>query len=321
MNTTIDVQNLSRIFHLPDPSAGFFRRLLGSSKAFQAIDDITLQINSGERVALVGENGSGKSTLIKLLCGIITPTNGTVTVLGHDMAKRNRRVYQDIGVMFGQKTLLFNDLSVRDGLELYRVIYNLSNDTFRTAIEELNDLLNFHELLPRPVRKLSLGQRMRCEIVAALLHRPKVVFLDEPSIGLDATTRNGLKRLIKTWLPNDSSLVLVSHDSYLADDMCSRVIELADGCISKDLDAELIWQLGRYLRLEIQFDGAPPQLGTRHIRSQTESSVTLDVPATEEAKVREAAWRTAHITSIEVSPTPIQALLSELERRKHDAVA
>jgi ABC-2 type transport system ATP-binding protein len=314
----IRLHNATREFHVPDPNATFRRRVFGARRTLQALTGVSLTINPGERVALIGNNGSGKSTLVKLMCGIITPSAGTVEIAGFNMAERPKQVFARIGVMFGQKSLLFPDLTVRDALGLYRVVYGIAPTRYQQTIEELDTYLAFSDLLDRPVRKLSLGQRVRCELVAALLHRPEVLFLDEPTIGLDAGAVQGLKRVLLEWFPPDTTIVLVCHDSSVAAGLCTRIIELSQGSLTRDLAAQPLWDLGPFSRLAIHYQGSPPSLRDVWVAEERPERVVVDVPINEENRVRRQVGTSTLVTRIETSATPIAALLEILQAKNEE---
>lgn len=186
----ITVQNLSKTYKVAKRRAGIkeacrslFKR---EYEEIHALDHISFQIGDGEMVGYIGKNGAGKSSTIKVLSGILTPDEGTCVVNGKIPWKDRISYVRDIGVVFGQRSQLWWDVPVIDSFELLRDIYSIPNSTYRNNLEELTVLLDLKEILKTPARQLSLGQRMRCEIAASLLHSPSILFLDEPTIGLDA---------------------------------------------------------------------------------------------------------------------------------------
>lgn len=229
MDTAIDVRGLTRTFFVPPKGVKGIRALFARTSPIVALQDATFQIPMGQRVALIGSNGSGKSTLIKILSGIVHPTDGTARVLGHIPWERRHRYLRRLGVMFGQKSLLFPDLTLQDALDLYKTLYALSANQYAKRIEHLEECLRFTHLLNRPTRKLSLGERMRCEVVAALLHDPDLLILDEPTIGMDSETQAGLLRLLTETLRSDQTLLLTTHDAHFAQTVCSHTLSMANG--------------------------------------------------------------------------------------------
>jgi ABC-2 type transport system ATP-binding protein len=209
------------------------------SESFTAVDRVGFTIAPGERVALIGPNGAGKSTTLKMLTGLLYPSSGTARVAGFVPWTERRRLAYEIGIVFGQRSQLWYHLKVRDSFELLGKIYGLAAPLYRARTCELADVLRIEALLDEPVRTLSLGQRMRCEIAAALLHAPKILFLDEPTIGLDVTAkallREHLKRLAEA---EDTVILLTSHDTGDIEQICARVILVNNGrvLVDKSLD-------------------------------------------------------------------------------------
>jgi viologen exporter family transport system ATP-binding protein len=209
----------------------FYRK----NKTIEALNDINFTVDEGEFVGYIGPNGAGKSTTIKLLTGILYPTEGSLHVLGFDPNKDRYKYTYNIGVVFGQRSLLEYDIPVINSFTLYKSIYELDQKQFIKRLGEFTEILELKELLHIPVRKLSLGQRMRCEIAASLLHNPKVVFLDEPTIGLDALAkeeiRNFLKRINET---EKVTVLLTTHDMGDIEHLCERIIFINKGRIIYD---------------------------------------------------------------------------------------
>jgi ABC-2 type transport system ATP-binding protein len=210
-----------------------FRRSDG--RVFTAVDHIDFGIDAGERVAFIGPNGAGKSTTLKMLTGLLYPSSGSARVAGFvPWAERSRLAYE-IGIVFGQRSQLWYHLRVRDSFALLGKIYGLDAGTYRARTAELAEVLRIGDLLESPVKSLSLGQRMRCEIAAALLHRPKILFLDEPTIGLDVTAKALLREHLKHLAEaEDTVIVLTSHDTGDIEEICARVILVNHGRVLLD---------------------------------------------------------------------------------------
>jgi|TARA_Y100000031_G_C8073159_1_gene316050 ABC-2 type transport system ATP-binding protein len=188
----IQVTNLTKEFKTYNVNKGFWGAIAGAfsrnASFTNAIDNISFSIRKGEFVGYVGENGAGKSTTIKILTGILVPTSGEAFVNNIIPYKNRRQNALNIGVVFGQRTQLWWDLAVRESFDLLKSIYKIPSDQFKKNMEHFHDILSINKYLDVPVRKLSLGQRMRCDLAASLLHEPEVLFLDEPTIGLDVVT-------------------------------------------------------------------------------------------------------------------------------------
>lgn len=199
----------------------------GSRRSF-AVRDLSFDLKPGESVAFLGPNGAGKSTTIKILCGILTPSSGSAEISGH--AAGSLLANKQLGLVFGTRSQLFMHMTVRQCLDLIGEIYYLSGPEKRSRIQELAELFEIKDLLEKRVRTLSLGQRMRCEVVAALLHRPKILLADEPTIGLDIIAKNRLRELILRWRKEEkSTLLLTSHDLSDVEALCERCILIDQG--------------------------------------------------------------------------------------------
>ena len=208
-----------------------------------ALNDVSFTINDGEMVGYIGPNGAGKSSTIKILSGILTPDSGTCLVDGRVPWKNRIQHVGQIGVVFGQRSQLWWDVPVIDSFELLKDIYSISEGTYRTNLDELTELLNLGELLRTPARQLSLGQRMRCEIAASLLHSPRILFLDEPTIGLDAVSKLAVRDFIKKQNQvHGTTVILTTHDMQDIEALTRRIILIGKGQILMDGTLEDIKQ-------------------------------------------------------------------------------
>ena len=239
MNTAIKINHLSKNFITRDTFPGIFGTIKGlffaQNRELIAIKDLSFEIVAGERVAFIGPNGAGKSTTIKMLTGILHPTSGHVEVLGLVPWKDRHALGYQIGTVFGQRTQLWYHLPPSDTFDLLSKIYEIDPQTYKDRLRELIGLFEIEHLLYKPVRQLSLGERMRCEIVASLLHKPKILFLDEPTIGLDINAKLMIRGLLNR-LSRDhgTTLFLTSHDTADIEQVCDRVIVLDKGLIITD---------------------------------------------------------------------------------------
>lgn len=235
----ISVKNLRKEFSLSKRSKG----LMGSIKSLfkrdviikQALQNVSFEIDEGELVGYIGPNGAGKSTTVKILSGILLPTMGSVEVLGKTPWKHRIEIVKQLGVVFGQRTQLWWDLPVIDSFELLQAIYGISHAEYRRNLDFLVATLELSKLLEIPVRQLSLGQRMRCDIAASLLHSPKIVFLDEPTIGLDAVSKLATRDFIRLLnKEKKTTIILTTHDMDDIESLCERVIVLNEGKVFED---------------------------------------------------------------------------------------
>ncbi|WP_243136943.1 ABC transporter ATP-binding protein [Alkaliphilus serpentinus] len=199
-------------------------------KELQAVNNLSFEVKKGEVLAFIGPNGAGKSTTIKILTGILYPTSGEINVLGLNPSKNRKKLSYKIGTVFGQKSQLWFHLPPLDSFNLLGRIYEMEGPQIKKRISELTELFEIEELLDTPVRKLSLGQRIRCEIAASLLHNPEIIFLDEPTIGLDVVVKQKIRDLIKTLNKElDTTIFLTSHDAGDIEQLCKRAIIINHG--------------------------------------------------------------------------------------------
>jgi ABC-2 type transport system ATP-binding protein len=227
----IEVSDLSRTFTVRR-KAGRLRR---TSHEVRAVDRLSFEIGRGEMVGYIGPNGAGKSTTIKMLTGILVPSAGRLSVAGLDPARDRVELTRRIGVVFGQRTTLWWDLPLRDSFELLRRIYRIEPERYRVNLAEFTELLDLADLLDTPVRQLSLGQRMRGDIAAALLHDPDILYLDEPTIGLDVISKGRLREFLRRVnQERQVTLLLTTHDLQDIEQLCSRVMVIDHGSLVYD---------------------------------------------------------------------------------------
>lgn len=235
----ITMEHVCKSYKIAKRNAGFgaackalFHR---EYEVVHALHDVSFTINDGEMVGYIGPNGAGKSSTIKILSGILTPDSGTVLVDGRIPHKNRIQHVREIGVVFGQRSQLWWDVPVIDSFELLKDIYSIPDTPYKQSVEELTELLNLSELLRSPTRQLSLGQRMRCEIAASLLHRPRILFLDEPTIGLDAVSKLAVRDFIlKQNQTHGTTVILTTHDMQDIEALTNRIILIGKGKILMD---------------------------------------------------------------------------------------
>jgi ABC-2 type transport system ATP-binding protein len=288
----IEARELCKTFHVPVREPGLraaLRSLVARrTREVHAVERISFRVEPGEIVGFLGPNGAGKTTTLKLLSGLLHPTGGELRVGGFEPARRQREFLRRITLVMGQRNQLVWDLPAGDSFERNRAIYRLEAPAYRRTRDELVELLELGELLRRPVRNLSLGERMRCELAAALLHRPEILFLDEPSIGLDVTMQRRVREFVATYNRRSGATVLLSSH-YMADveALCRRVIVihhgriLFDGPLSALVDA---FAAHRILVLEL----ADPQLDVSAFGEavrREDGRVQLRVPKADAPKV------------------------------------
>lgn len=260
METTISVKNLRKVFRTKAKSKGFSGNLKSlffpKFKESVAVNNVSFEVDKGELVGFIGPNGAGKSTTLKMLTGILFPTSGKINVLGYNPQKERVKLAYHLGSIFGQKQQLWYHLPPIDSFELFSHIYELKKRDYHQRLEELVKLFGISSLMYMPVKKLSLGERMRCELVASLLHRPKVLFLDEPTIGMDILAKHTMREYVaKINQKEKTTVLLTSHDLDDIEELCQRVIIINQGKILYDGRLENIKNKLKYKLVELSFKG------------------------------------------------------------------
>ncbi|MDE5908583.1 MAG: ABC transporter ATP-binding protein [Lachnospiraceae bacterium] len=235
----ITMQHVCKTYKVSKRDAGFSSALKAlfhkEYEYIHALDDVSFTINDGEMVGYIGPNGAGKSSTIKILSGILTPEEGTCLVNGLIPWKNRIEYVKNIGVVFGQRTQLWWDVPILDSFELLKEIYRIDDVRYRRNLYQLSDMLQLSDLLKTPARQLSLGQRMRCEIAASLLHDPKLLFLDEPTIGLDAVSKLAVRDFIlQLNREKKTTVLLTTHDMQDIEALTNRIILIGKGAILLD---------------------------------------------------------------------------------------
>ena len=239
MTKIIEIKHLSKTFKIKEKEKGFKGSLKSIIKPKyrlkKAVNNINLSIDKGEIIAFIGPNGAGKSTTIKMLTGILCPSSGRAMVSGINPAKQRKKLAYKIGTVFGQKEQLWTHLTPYDNFKFFGAIYDLKDYEIEKRMKELNDTLELNDFINTPVRNLSLGQRIRCEIAASLIHKPEILFLDEPTIGLDPVVKENIRVLIKRMNKEfGTTIFLTSHDVGDIEKLCKRVIIINDGKVVLD---------------------------------------------------------------------------------------
>ena len=260
----ITLENISKTFRVSKRQAGFGRAVKAvfsrEHELIKALDGVSFSIDDGEMVGYIGPNGAGKSTTVKIMCGILTPDSGNCIIDGRIPWKEREAHVKDIGVVFGQRSQLWWDVPVADSFELIRDIYSVDSKQYSNNLNELTELLSLSELIKTPARSLSLGQRMRCEIAASLLHSPKILFLDEPTIGLDAVSKIAVRQFVrKLNTEKKTTVILTTHDMQDIEALTQRIILIGKGKILLDSTLqELKNQISTKKTLTVDFIGDTP---------------------------------------------------------------
>jgi ABC-2 type transport system ATP-binding protein len=283
----------------------------------EAVKGIDLRVEQGEFVAFLGPNGAGKTTTLKLLSGVINPTRGSATVMGHVPWKRENAYRRRFALVMGQKNQLWWDLPAQESFQLHQQIYRIDPDNFRRTLDELADLLDIRRLLRQPVRELSLGERMKMELAAALLHSPEVLFLDEPTIGLDVVAQRNIQQFLKHYQRERRiTILLTSH--YMKDiaALCQRVVIIAGGRIVYDgALADIVGQFSGHKMVALQLGGDDTgegleQFGT--VIERTPPRVRLRVERQQVAKTLAAILARHSVEDVAVEDPPLEEVIAEL---------
>jgi len=297
----------------------------GSLKSFvhrqtvqvKAVDGVSFHIEAGEMVGFLGPNGAGKTTTLKVLAGLLYPTGGHATVLGFIPNERRPAYLKQFTLVMGQKNQLIWDLPALETFQINRAIYEISPADYAVTLKELDDLLELQPLLKKQVRKLSLGERMKCELAAALLHRPKVLFLDEPTIGLDVTMQVAIRQFVATYnRRHGATIILTSH--YMADvtALTRRVIVIDHGKLLYDGDLrQLVEQVAPYKLLSLVLrEGTPPAVLAQYgeIESIDGVKATLHVPRAQATEVAAHLLSTIKVDDVLIEEPPVEDIIRQV---------
>ena len=312
----VDVSELTKVFRVPEREAGL-RASIGAfvrrkTRDVRAVDAVSFEIEPGEVVGFLGPNGAGKTTTLKMLSGLLYPTSGEATVLGYIPSKREREYLRRITLVMGNRNQLQWDLPAVDSFELNRAIYRIHRSDFTPMRDELIELLDVGDLVRKPVRNLSLGERMKVEIVGSLLHRPQVLFLDEPTIGLDVTMQKRIRSFIADYnRRHGATVLLTSH--YMADvvALCRRVIVIHHGRILFDGDlSRLGEQFAAYKTIAVDvLEGNGDLERYGEVIDRDGDRVTLRVPKNETARVTAQLLAEQKVADLTVHDPPIEDVI------------
>jgi ABC-2 type transport system ATP-binding protein len=312
----VHVEELRKIFDVPEREAGLraatkslVRR---KTREVRAVDGISFGIEPGEIVGFLGPNGAGKTTTLKMLSGLLYPTDGEARVLGHVPSKREKEFLRRITLVMGNRNQLQWDLPALDSFELNRAIYRIPRDDFVSTRDELIELLDVADLVRKPVRNLSLGERMKVEIVGALLHRPQVLFLDEPTIGLDVTMQKRIRSFVAAYNERHGGTVLLTSH-YMADveALCRRVIVIHHGRILYDGPlGGLADQFAAYKTIGVALEDGRAELDEYgEVIHRDGDLVTLRVPKAETARVTARLLAEQRVLDLNVEEPPIEDVI------------
>lgn len=321
----IVVKNLKKTFKVYQKQPG----LKGSLSSFfsrhyqeiKAVDDISFEIEQGEIVGFIGQNGAGKTTTLKMLSGLLYPSAGEVSVLGYNPWDRNPAFQSQFALLMGQKNQLWWDLPPMESFLLNQAIYDVPKTQFKNTLETLVSLLAVEEILNVPVRKLSLGQRMKCELIASLLHNPKVLFLDEPTIGLDVVMQKSLRDFIRQYNQEyKATIILTSHYMDDVKELCKRAIIIDQG--HKIFDGQLQNIIDTYARnkiLSLVFSGSVKKSALEKfgqvkefLNDGSDQTATLIIPRKQASKLAGALLQSFPVTDLTIQEPSIEAIIREV---------
>ena len=319
----ITLEKINKTFRVAKRQAGFGRAVKAlfsrEYELIHALNDVSFTIRDGEMVGYIGPNGAGKSTTIKIMCGILTPDSGACDIDGRTPWRERTAHVRDIGVVFGQRSQLWWDVPIIDSFELIRDIYRVDEKTFKDNLDELTELLGLQELLKTPTRTLSLGQRMRCKIAASLLHNPKILFLDEPTIGLDAVSKIAVRQFIKKLnAERSTTVILTTHDMQDIEALTERILLIGKGRILLDGGlAELKKRSSERKTLVVEYNGNAPAICEGMTLSESKEGRLVIVLDPSDLSVSDAVARLAsqtELTDVSVSGVTAEEMVAALYR-------
>ncbi len=316
----IEIEKLAKSYRVYQKDEGLRASLAGlfhrQYRDVEAVKSIDFTVERGEFVAFLGPNGAGKTTTLKLLSGVINPTSGVARVMGYIPWKRENAYRRRFALVMGQKNQLWWDLPAQESFRLHQQIYRIEKQAFEHTLDELADLLDVRRLLKQPVRELSLGERMKMELTAALLHSPEVLFLDEPTIGLDVIAQHNIQKFLKHYQEQrQMTVLLTSH--YMKDvaALCRRVVIITEGQIKYDGSLEgVLKQFGDYKLLTLHFEGELPADLSRYgeVLESKSPRATLRVQKHKVAEVLSQILSRHSLDDISVEETPLEDVIAEM---------
>lgn len=328
--SAIETHGLTKVYRTYRKAPGLWGAIKGLGRReyedVRAADDITFSIEEGEFVGFLGPNGAGKTTVLKMLSGLLNPTSGSAKVLGFTPWERRDEMKRQFSLLMGQKNALWWDLPARESLELNRAIYGIEPARFRQIVGGLTELLDVRDKLDVMVRELSLGERMKMELIAALLHTPKVLFLDEPTIGLDVTSQKKVREFLRQYNADHRIVtMLTSHYMQDIEELCRRVIIIDHGRIFFDGPlADIIDRFATHKILDLTFGAATTEVrfsAFGEVLEQTPQTVRLKVPRPQVTATCREILTSCPVTDISVQEPPVEEVIRQLFHRQSETVA
>ena len=328
--TVINVEHLSKSFD-------YYRKELGLNNSLknlfhreklikEAVRDISFQVQEGEMVGFLGPNGAGKTTTLKMLSGILHPTSGQASVLGYTPWERKKAFKMQFAIVMGQKAQLWWDLPANESLNLNKHIYEVDDRVYRATLAELTELLDLKDLLSVQVRRLSLGERMKMELVAALLHKPKLIFLDEPTIGLDILSQKRIRGFLKYYnQQKKATVILTSHYMQDVEDLCKRIIIINEGRLVFDGDLHHVndvFAQSKVIKLQLSSPVSRETLETfGQVKEHSDFAATLEVPRLEVKERSKAILDGLPVVDFNIEDIPVEEGIALMYQRQEGAHA
>ncbi len=317
MEPIINLQNLSKNFYIRTNKNLFTGIFNPKIKTIKAVDSISFTINKGESVAFLGPNGAGKTTTIKMLAGLIFPTAGSVTVLNYNPFHKQETFLKKIGLVMGNKSGLSWELTPQQNFDLLYRVYNINKIDYQNKLEELANILNVQPVLNTPVRKLSLGERMKCELIGSILHSPEILFLDEPTIGLDIISKKKIRIFLKELQKKfNTTIILTSHDMDDVESVCDRVVIINNG--KKIYDNDLNFLLSGYNKnkiIKFYFEGDFPKgikIDYANIYSQDDETITFKIKKELMSKLIADITGQYNVMDIDILTVPLENVIEDI---------
>lgn len=321
----IQVANLSKSFEYYKKELGLrnsLRNLFHREKLTkEAVRDISFEIEAGEMVGFLGPNGAGKTTTLKMLSGILHPTGGTASVLGFTPWERKKAFKMQFAIVMGQKAQLWWDLPANESLYLNKTIYEIDDKTYRDTLEEMTELLDVKDLLNVQVRRLSLGERMKMELIAALIHKPRLIFLDEPTIGLDILSQMKIRQFFKYYnQEKKATVILTSHYMEDVEDLCKRAIIINNGQLVYDGELQKVNEVfaqSKIIKLQLSSEVEERDLAAfGRVKEHAPFNATLEVPRSEVKERSKAILDGLPVVDFNIEDVPLEEGIALLYQRK-----
>lgn len=317
MEPIIKINNLSKTYFIRTNKNLFTGLFNPKNKKIKAVDNISFNVKEGESIAFLGPNGAGKTTTIKMLTGLIFPTSGSVSVLGYIPFDKKIPFLKQIGLVMGNKSGLAWDLTPKQNFILLQKVYDIDTKEYKTRLDELTNILNVQSVLDTPIRKLSLGERMKCELIGSILHNPKILFLDEPTIGLDIISKKKIRIFLKDLQRKyHTTIVLTSHDMDDIQFVCDRVVIINNG--KKIYDNDLTFLINSYNKnkiIKFYFEGLFPKninMPYANIYTKDEETITFKVKKELMPKLISDMASLYNIIDIDILTIPLENVIEDI---------